>query len=137
MRYAWQKYTDLLKQHHVEISMSRKGNPYDNAACESFMKTLKYEEVYRNECSDFEEANASLCEFLERVYKPETVALGSWIFAASRVRKRRRMTARDLRQARSTGALPLRPRDLSLFFRQNGDFQESSGDRLFLRLSGR
>ena len=34
------------------ISMSRKGNPYDNAACESFMKTLKYEEVYRNEYRD-------------------------------------------------------------------------------------
>jgi len=42
------------------------------------------------------------------------------------------MTARDLRQARSTGALPLRPRDLSLFSRQNGDFQVSSGDRLYL-----
>jgi putative transposase len=34
--------------------MSRKGNPYDNAACESFMKTLKQEEVYRNEYRDFQ-----------------------------------------------------------------------------------
>src|SRR5579872_7334995 len=42
------------------------------------------------------------------------------------------MTARDLRQARSTGALPLRPRDLSLLSRQNGDFQVFSGDRLYL-----
>jgi transposase InsO family protein len=38
--------------------MSRKGNPYDNAACESFMKTLKQEEVYRNEYRDFHEAHA-------------------------------------------------------------------------------
>jgi putative transposase len=78
VQYASQNYTDLLKQHHVEISMSRKGNPYDNAACESFMKTLKYEEVYRNEYRDFEEANASLGEFLERVYNQKRLhsALG-------------------------------------------------------------
>jgi len=42
------------------------------------------------------------------------------------------MTARDLRKACSTGALPLRPRDLSLFSRQNGDFRVFSGDRLYL-----
>ena len=68
VQYASQDYTDLLKQHHATISMSRKGNPYDNAACESFMKTLKYEEVYRNEYRDFHEARASIGEFLERVY---------------------------------------------------------------------
>jgi len=78
VQYASQNYTDLLKQHHAEISMSRKGNPYDNAACESFMKTLKYEEVYRNEYRDFEEAIASLGEFLERVYNQKRLhsALG-------------------------------------------------------------
>jgi putative transposase len=58
----------MLKQHQATISMSRKGNPYDNAACESFMKTLKYEEVYRNEYRDFQDARASIGEFLERVY---------------------------------------------------------------------
>ena len=58
----------MLKQHQADISMSRKGNPYDNAACESFMKTLKYEEVYRNEYRDFHDARASIGEFLERVY---------------------------------------------------------------------
>jgi putative transposase len=45
VQYASAGYTELLKQHRAQISMSRKGNPYDNAACESFMKTLKYEEV--------------------------------------------------------------------------------------------
>jgi putative transposase len=68
VQYASQNYTELLKQHQAQISMSRKGNPYDNAACESFMKTLKHEEVYRNEYRDFQEARAGIGEFLERVY---------------------------------------------------------------------
>ena len=42
-QYASNDYTDLLKAHGIDISMSRKGNPWDNAACESCMKTLKYE----------------------------------------------------------------------------------------------
>ena len=68
VQYASQNYTELLKQHQVHISMSRKGNPYDNAACESFMKTLKHEEVYRNEYRDLQEAHACIVDFLERVY---------------------------------------------------------------------
>ena len=68
VQYASQQYTEMLKQHQVQISMSRKGNPYDNAACESFMKTLKYEEVYRNEYRDFQQARADIGEFLECVY---------------------------------------------------------------------
>jgi len=68
VQYASQAYTELLKQHQAQVSMSRKGNPYDNAACESFMKTLKYEEVYRTEYRDFQEARSRIGEFLERVY---------------------------------------------------------------------
>jgi len=68
VQYASLDYTEMLKQHKATISMSRKGNPYDNAACESFMKTLKYEEVYRNEYRDFHDARSSIGEFLERVY---------------------------------------------------------------------
>jgi putative transposase len=68
VQYASHEYTDLLKQHGAEISMSRKANPYDNAACESFMKTLKYEEVYRSEYRDLADAYAQIGEFLERVY---------------------------------------------------------------------
>jgi transposase InsO family protein len=67
-QYASNDYTDLLKANGIEISMSRKGNPWDNAACESFMKTLKYEEVLRNEYRDLAEARASIREFLEKVY---------------------------------------------------------------------
>ena len=78
VQYAAQAYSEMLKQHGATISMSRKGNPYDNAACESFMKTLKQEEVYRNEYRDFEEAHNSIGEFLERVYNQKRLhsALG-------------------------------------------------------------
>ena len=68
VQYASHDYTEMLKQHNVTISMSRKGNPYDNAKAESFMKTLKSEEVSRNEYRDFNEAHASVGEFLELVY---------------------------------------------------------------------
>ena len=67
-QYASNEYTDLLKLHRIEISMSRKANPWDNAVCESFMKTLKYEEVHRNEYRNLAEARASVQEFLEKVY---------------------------------------------------------------------
>ena len=78
VQYASHAYTDMLKQQHATISMSRKGNPYDNAACESFMKTLKQEEVYRNEYRDFQDAHSSIGEFLERVYNQKRLhsALG-------------------------------------------------------------
>jgi putative transposase len=78
VQYASRDYTEVLLQHGAIISMSRKGNPYDNAACESFMKTLKQEEVYRNEYRDFDEAHASIGEFLELVYNQKRLhsALG-------------------------------------------------------------
>jgi putative transposase len=67
-QYASGDYTDLLRENGIVISMSRKGNPWDNAACESFMKTLKYEEVHRNEYRNLAEARAAIREFLEKVY---------------------------------------------------------------------
>jgi transposase InsO family protein len=68
VQYASNDYTGLLEEHGVRISMSRRGNPYDNATCESFMKTLKYEEVYRQEYRDLHEARVSIERFLETVY---------------------------------------------------------------------
>jgi putative transposase len=68
VQYASRDYTDQLGEHGIRISMSRRGNVYDNAMAESFMKTLKYEEVYRMEYRDLTEAKASMKEFLEKIY---------------------------------------------------------------------
>ena len=68
VQYASHDYTALLKGHGVTISMSRKGNPYDNAFCESFMKTLKYEEVHRQDYRDLADARASIERFIEKIY---------------------------------------------------------------------
>ena len=78
VQYACREYTEVLKEHGIRISMSRKGNPYDNAACESFMKTLKFEEVYRQEYRNLREVRASMEGFIERVYNSQRLhsALG-------------------------------------------------------------
>lgn len=68
VQYACHAYTDLLKQHGFQISMSRRANPYDNAQAESFMATLKKEEVYLSNYQTFEEARARLPYFIEDVY---------------------------------------------------------------------
>jgi putative transposase len=68
VQYASGDYTDLLKANGIDISMSRKANPWDNAGCESFMKTLKYEEVYRTEYRNMLHARAEIGEFLEKIY---------------------------------------------------------------------
>lgn len=68
VQYASHDYTQLLSEHQIQISMSRRGNPYDNAQAESFMKTLKYEEVYRSDYRDEREARSSIGRFLEKVY---------------------------------------------------------------------
>jgi len=78
VQYASRDYTQMLHDHGIQISMSRKGNPWDNAACESFIKTLKYEEVYRTEYRDLAEARASIGAFLDKVYNQKRLhsALG-------------------------------------------------------------
>ena len=68
VQYAGGDYTGLLKEHSVQISMSRCGNPYDNAQCERFMRTLKEEEVYLSEYETLAEAKASIAHFIEAVY---------------------------------------------------------------------
>jgi putative transposase len=68
VQHASHDYVALLETHGVQISMSRRGNPWDNATCESFMKTLKCEEVYRSEYRNLTEARARIGEFLEEIY---------------------------------------------------------------------
>jgi transposase InsO family protein len=78
VQYASLAYTSLLAEHGIEISMSRRGCPYDNAQAESFMKTFKYEEVYVNEYESLPQARYSIGRFIERVYNEKRLhsALG-------------------------------------------------------------
>jgi putative transposase len=78
VQYACSAYVNVLRQHQTRISMSRTGNPYDNAYAESFMKTLKHEEVYRSDYRDLSDAYAAIAEFIERVYNRQRLhsALG-------------------------------------------------------------
>jgi putative transposase len=68
VQYASADYVNRLKDHGITISMSRKGTPQDNAFAESFMKTLKYEEVYMTEYANIIEANDQIRHFIEEVY---------------------------------------------------------------------
>jgi transposase InsO family protein len=77
-QYASQEYTSELEANRMIPSMSRPANPYDNAACESFMKTLKQEEIYCNQYADFTELSAHLEEFIDTYYNRQRLhsALG-------------------------------------------------------------
>lgn len=68
VQYCSGEYIHVLEEHGFTISMSRRGNPWDNARCESFMKTLKAEEVYLKQYRDIDDARANLTEFLDQVY---------------------------------------------------------------------
>jgi len=68
VQYCAKEYVALLKENEIKISMSDKANPFQNAICESFFKTLKYNEVYLNEYNDYEDALANIKEFIEIVY---------------------------------------------------------------------
>jgi putative transposase len=78
IQYACSDYIQELKSHHMVPSMSRPANPYDNAACESFMKTLKQEEIYCHQYRDFEELAEHLEEFIGAYYNRQRLhsALG-------------------------------------------------------------
>ena len=73
VQYASREYVDRLKENGIKISMSRKGNPYDNAFAESFIKTLKYEEVYLWEYETYDEAHKNIKKFLEIVYNKKRI----------------------------------------------------------------
>lgn len=68
VQYASTNYTNLLKENNILISMSRKGNCYDNAKAESFFKTIKAEEINLSEYEDYSEAKSNIAHFILDVY---------------------------------------------------------------------
>ena len=67
-QYACREYMEKLRHRRMLPSMSRPANPYDNATCESFLKTLKQEEIYAGSYRDFEDLHEHLEEFIEQYY---------------------------------------------------------------------
>jgi len=67
-QYASREYIRLLEEYGIEPSMSRAGRPYDNAMCESFIKTLKQEEIYTRQYRDRADLELHMAEFLEQYY---------------------------------------------------------------------
>jgi transposase InsO family protein len=68
VQYASAEYMTVLHQHQMIPSMSRPANPYDNASCESFIKTLKQEEIYVNQYRDLEHLRSNIAEFIDQYY---------------------------------------------------------------------
>jgi hypothetical protein len=68
VQYASGAYVGLLRKHGMIPSMSRPANPYDNASCESFMKTLKREEIYANEYHDLDHLRENVAAFIDSYY---------------------------------------------------------------------
>jgi putative transposase len=111
VQYASAAYAELLEQHCIVPSMSRPGNPYDNAYCESFMKTLKQEEIYTRRYRDRADLEAHVEQFIERYYN-----------------RRRLHSALDYRTPedfeRSLPELPATPPAVSMsFFRHEGIYR--------------
>lgn len=79
-QYAAEAYRDMLVAHGLAGSMGRRGNPYDNAKAESFMKTLKVEAVYPMAVESFADAADYLPHFIEELYNKRRLhsALGYW-----------------------------------------------------------
>ena len=78
LQYARAEYIALLEKYHLIPSMSRPANPYDNASCESFIKTLKREEIYAHKYENLEQLRTNIEEFIDEYYNRQRLhsALG-------------------------------------------------------------
>jgi putative transposase len=86
VQYACQEYVAMLEGANMKISMSRTGNPYDNAHMESFFKTLKYEEVHLSNYETYDDVLEQLPHFIEEVYNKKTIAFGPGVLTPGGIR---------------------------------------------------
>jgi putative transposase len=95
VQYCCQAYIEKLQAHGFAISMSRTGNPYDNAKAESFIKTLKSEEVYLRQYRDQEDARASIRQFIEEVYNRKRLHSSLGYLSPEAFEERHRSSPKD------------------------------------------
>jgi transposase InsO family protein len=78
IQYASAEYGRVLEEHQIIASMSRLANPWDNAKCESFMKTLKHEEIQANEYRGMDDLRSNIAAFVDVYYNTQRLhsALG-------------------------------------------------------------
>ncbi len=100
VQYACEDYVRILERHEMIPSMSRRANPYDNAICESFMKTLKREEIYANQYRDLDDLRANIEAFIEQYYNRSIDCIRRW--ATVRRSSSSGMLRFDGRSARAT-----------------------------------
>jgi hypothetical protein len=120
VQYACEEYVTILERNRIVPSMSRPANPYDNASCESFIKTLKREEIYANKYEDLEHLRANIEELIDQSYNrqrlhsalgyrsPEEFEQRSHGMAAESQCMVRRTTAREKRMDESFSSAPVR-----------------------------
>jgi transposase InsO family protein len=118
LQYASADYVQILQHHQMLLSMSRAGNPWDNATCESFIKTLKVEEIYTTDYDDLEHLHANIEDFIERYYN--RIRLHSALGYRSPEEFEKTLSASD---AENTSLVP------SVSFFRHGEIYRSNGEQ--------
>jgi transposase InsO family protein len=118
LQYASCDYVQILQHHQMLLSMSRAGNPWDNATCESFIKTLKVEEIYTTDYDDLEHLHANIEDFIERYYN--RIRLHSALGYRSPEEFEKTLSVSD---AENTSLVP------SVSFFRHGEIYRSNGEQ--------
>jgi putative transposase len=95
VQYASKEYINRLLEAHISPSMSRRGNPYDNAYAESFMKTLKYEEVHMQEYINYDDAYQNIGTFIDKLYNEKRLHSKIGYLPPNEYEKRANLSAKE------------------------------------------